>query len=141
MGYCLVADVEGMTANRKLTYSATTVPTLVQVQAFIDEIAAEIDAVLSAKGITVPVTTNDYLKLMNKMGAAAMAEAALNVDGTNEVNSVRDWRWKKYNDMLADLKANPAMSGASVVSCGSRSDGTSNFTNENMEFEGDGSDW
>ena len=141
MPYCSVSDVEGMNANRKLTYSALTVPTRLQVEAFISEIAAEIDAVLSSKGISVPVTTNDYLKLMNKMGAAAMADAALNVDGTNEVNSVRDWRWKKYNDMIADLKANPAMAGVTVTSTGSRSDATANYTNQNMKFKGDGSDW
>lgn len=141
MSYCVVADVEASIASRKLTFSVSTVPTLAQVQGFIDECAAEIDAVLVSKGISVPVTTTTYLKLMNTLGAAGLTEGALNIDGTNEVNSNRDWRYKKYESMLADLKANPEISGATVVSCGSRSDATSNFTNEDMEFKGDGSDW
>lgn len=147
MSYCTAADIEAMNAQRKQTFGAATTPTLTQVNDFIDEIAAEIDAILSAAGASVPVSpASDYLKLINKMGAAAMVEAAKQMEGVEESTEARNYRQKRYDRMLDMLAKNPELSGATITtgqagSVGSRSDATSDYSNPNMTFQGDGTDW
>jgi len=79
MSYCTISDVRAI--NPKRTYSATTTPTDTHVATFIDLIAADIDVILSSRGYTTPITTPaafmTWLKLLNALGAAAMAEDAM----------------------------------------------------------------
>lgn len=79
MPYCDLSDVQNL--NPKRTYSATTTPTTTQVNAMIDLIASDIDMLLEAKGYTNPATTPtafvNWLKLVNALGSAAMAEDAM----------------------------------------------------------------
>lgn len=108
MAYCTITEVEALNAKR--TYSASTTPTSTQVETYIDLIAAEIDIVLSRKGYSVPVTTPDAfvnaLKLVNAVGAAAMAEQAMFPEavekGMTPHSAVLQ---KKYDELLAKIEA------------------------------------
>ena len=78
MAYCAMDDVRQH--NPQFTYDVESKPTLKQVEGMITDIAAEIDTILSARGLTVPVTTPAHflahLKYINSIGAAALAEFA-----------------------------------------------------------------
>lgn len=142
MAYCAITDVELINALRG-AYSATTKPTATQVGTMIDMIYAEINAVLSSVGLTVPVTANDFLRLTNALGAAAMAEAAGGMPGKTENKDPRDWRWQKYERNIEMLKADPALSGGTAVSSGQYAvnDFTTGYTNSRTDFTRDGDDW
>lgn len=79
MAYCAIDDVRAL--NPKRTYDASSKPTSTQVEAFIDNAANEMDTVLSARGLAVPVAAPthfvDHLKHVNANGAAATAEMAM----------------------------------------------------------------
>lgn len=146
MAYCLVTDVEALNAGRTDLYSTTSNPTEAQVQGFINQIAADIDAVLSASGIVVPVSpSNDFLKFLNTMGAAALAEAAIALRGGGTDEGPRNWRWDTYQKRLDLLMVNPALSGGTSASSTAadyaRSDYTSNYTTAPTEFKNDGGNW
>lgn len=93
MAYCTITDVQALNAQR--TYSATTKPTTTQVTALIAQIATEIDAVLAAKGYTIPVATPTtfvtFLATVNAYGAGALAEAAMFPE-TSEMGSTPHWK-------------------------------------------------
>jgi len=61
------------------SFSTTTVPTLLQIELFIDDIGADLNVALSANGYSVPVSTTDnaivhrWLEGINNFGAAALA--------------------------------------------------------------------
>ncbi|MCK9569882.1 hypothetical protein M0R72_13140 [Candidatus Pacearchaeota archaeon] len=118
MAYCTITDVQAL--NPKRTYSTTTTPTTTQVTALIDRIASEIDAVLAAKGYTIPVTTPTtfvtFLKTVNAYGAGALAEAAMFPE-TSEAGSTPHWKMlqTKYDawmKLLIDGGAIPASMAA-----------------------------
>lgn len=142
MAYCVIADVEAINALRG-SYSATTKPTSTQVTGMIDMIYAEINAVLSSAGVTVPVTTTDFMKLTNALGAAAMAEAAAGMPGKSENKDPRDWRWEKYERNLEMLKNDPSLSGGSASTSGQYAvnDFTSGYTNTRTDYTRDGDNW
>ena len=144
MAYCVIGDVQALNAQRG-SYSVTTKPSINDVNAFILEIAEEIDSVLVSVGVSVPVTgTTVFLKRLNIMGAAAMAEASMAMNGTSESVEARNWRWTIYQEGLKDIRENPAIVGvmpAAVTTSGARSDYTSNYTNKNAEFTSSGGMW
>ncbi len=108
MAYCSTTDVQAL--NPKQTYSANSTPTSTQVTALIAQVAVEIDAILEAKGYTVPVTTPanfvNVLKAVNAYGAAALAEMGMFPD-TSEMGSTPHWKIlnDKYNEWLKRLEA------------------------------------
>ena len=65
------------------TLSSTTVPTILQIDLIIDDIAAEMNVALAANGYTAPVSTADdpipsrWLESINNWGAAAMVLGTL----------------------------------------------------------------
>lgn len=79
MAYAALADVQALMP--KWTINDSSTPTQTQVSGFIDDIAAEIDTVLSAQGLTVPVATPAsfvaFLAMLNAQGAAALAVAGM----------------------------------------------------------------
>jgi len=107
MAYCSLAEVQNL--NPKRTYGASTTPTTTQVNALIAQIAVEIDAVLEAKGYTVPVTTPanfvEALKYLNAYGAAALAEMGMFPE-TSEMGQTPHWKLlnEKYNDGIKQLR-------------------------------------
>lgn len=114
MAYCTITDVQALNAQR--TYGATTKPTTTQVTALIDQIAAEIDAVLAAKGFTIPVTTPTtfvtFLAAVNAYGAGALAEASMFPE-LSDAGSTPHWKvllakYDAWMKLLIDGSAIPA---------------------------------
>jgi len=107
MGYCTIADVQALNAKR--TYGASTTPTSTQVEALIEQVAVEIDALLQAQGYTVPVTTPDnfvnFLKYVNAYGAASLAEASMFPE-TTEPGETAHWQYleKKYQSFIKAIR-------------------------------------
>lgn len=95
MAYCTIIDVQGFNASRG-AYSATTKPTSTQVNTMIDMIAAEIDSILTTRGVTTPVTSPadlvTYLRRVNALGAAADAESAMLPSATKASPHLKDLR-------------------------------------------------
>lgn len=82
--YAAVADIEALTGR---TYSASTKPTLAQVEDWDKAGAEEMNDVLRAQGYTVPITDTKSAKrlaAMNARYAAGMAEAALLSPNTSQ---------------------------------------------------------
>jgi len=73
MSYANVANVQAMLPL--ISIASNTVPTTSDVQQFIDQRSAEIDAALGSIGLSVPLTTPSeavtYLTQLNTQGAAA----------------------------------------------------------------------
>lgn len=123
MAYCTITEVQNL--NPKRTYGASTTPTTTQVNALIDQIAVEIDAVLESQGYTVPVTTPanlvNFLKYVNAYGAAYLAEAGMFPE-TAEPGETAHWQMLKkvydnYMKMLTEGKI-PASLGIDEGSYG-----------------------
>lgn len=113
MSYCTTTEVAGL--NPKRTYSATSTPSLTQIQEFIDRIAAEIDTVLRGRGLTPPATAPaelvTYLKQLNTLGAGAMTEQAMFPEATGQMSATSaQVLWRQYRDGLEYLKTGPLAS-------------------------------
>ena len=108
MAYAALADVQAV--NPKRTYGASTTPTTTQVTAFIDDIAAEIDSVLSARGLATPVTEPAsflaHLTHVNAVGAAARAEFAMFPEAAESPagSPQGDRLWGQYQEYLRALR-------------------------------------
>lgn len=145
-GYCAVSDVEYDAQQLNITFATDTIPTLAAVQSWILEVAEEINSILRSAGIDMDtVTANDYLKQLNMYGVSARVYSVKIVGGEGSDNTARDYRAKKYKDGLAELRADPLISGGTMASSSStdlaRSDFTSNFTNSRTKFTRDGREW
>lgn len=111
MPYCTLSDVQ--TLNPERTYDATTAPTTTQVNALITQIAVEIDAVLQAKGYTIPVTSPDnfvdFLKYVNAYGAAALADKGM-FPASSDIGQTQHWKelMTIYQGWMKDLKEGKA---------------------------------
>ncbi len=134
MAYCTSSDLAVHTPKR--TYGASTTPTSTQVSTYCDMVSAEIDAVLEAKGYTVPVTspTNfvNLLKYIASYGAAALAEHAMFPE-TSEMGQTPSWKMLQaiYKDWLAKL-ADGTIIPASL-SQGSASVGAASYGEQNQD--------
>jgi hypothetical protein len=77
VAYATVTDVENLNPQRG-RYDVKTVPTRQQVEGYLEQIAAEIDSVLAAQGLSTPVsapaTFLTFITRLNALGAAAQAE-------------------------------------------------------------------
>ena len=118
MSYCTTTDVK--TLNPTRTYDAASTPTLTQVQAYIDQIAGEVDTVLQGRGLAVPVTTPavfvTFLKQLNAFGAAALAERAMfpEAQGMMGGTAASSMHWKQYQDGLKWMKEGSLPTGTSA---------------------------
>jgi len=105
--YCTITDVQAL--NPKRTYNVSSTPTNTQVEAIIDQVAAEIDTVLMGRSISVPVTSPSqfvaFLKGLNAHGAAAMAEMGMFPEALGMGATPHGQRlWNIYNKMLDRLR-------------------------------------
>jgi len=110
MAYCARTDVEMKTRRWMPTgFTTTTKPKAADVEQFVTDIAAEIDAILAADGITVPVTNATavaYLKHLNVLGAAALTADVLFPQATGEGETPAGAKFeKRYQDGLARLES------------------------------------
>lgn len=107
MAYCTASDIQELIAKFSLTASST--PNTTQVADIIDQIAGEIDSVLSAQGVTVPATTpsefTKMLEALNAYGAAAGVLKSMFPDstGAGETPAYQFWE-TRYRNGLAALK-------------------------------------
>ena len=108
MAYAALADVQAI--NPKRSYSASTTPTTTQVTGFITDIAAEIDSILTARGLATPVTTPSefvaHLAHVNAVGAAARAELAMFPEAAESPagSPQGDRLWGQYQEYLRALR-------------------------------------
>jgi hypothetical protein len=90
--YCTAADVTGRTGR---AYTASSVPSLAQVEVWVKERARTINAVLKGRGYSVPIAatyteSSQVLKALNCLGAAIDADNAFpGQDGSS--GRSRDW--------------------------------------------------
>lgn len=119
--YCTLAQVMALNAQRS-PYAHDTVPTRAQVEAFMDEIAAEIDTALGANGVTTPVTTPatflTTIARLNAVGAAALAEQTGYPDSGEGSNAQR--YWDQYQTGLERLYKGEGVPVSAPDSYGSR---------------------
>lgn len=117
MSYCVIEDVSNANPIRTV-YNVLSKPSAAAVEGFIVQIAGEIDARLAAAGLIVPVTAPasflDYLKRVNVIGAAYMAETAQFPENATNPDNPRfspqgDRYYKQYREMLADLSSRKAI--------------------------------
>ena len=106
--YGTVAGIERLIGDivSSRTFSASTVPTTTQVEAEIDNVAAEINSTLESYDYTAPVASTDtfayaYLTAANNYGAAArllgtIPSVAWLPDGEGEVGNTRAQMYEKY---------------------------------------------
>lgn len=108
MTYAQLAEVEALTA-RRTPFSEQTRPTADQVLGFIETIAGQLDASLSAAGVTVPVTEPDaflsYVTHLNAIGAAALTEMVMfpEADRGSASSSQGDRYWSLYKEGLTAI--------------------------------------
>lgn len=158
--YGTVARVEArvgdLVASR--TFTTGTVPTLAQVETFIDDVAARINGELRVHGYTVPVATADdpeafnWLRAANSAGAAAMVLNSVPGESIDpdapggEVTRVRGL-WAEVNAVLKAIKDGSFPATRTVTSkvmkayAGSQEDADGNetspaFTRERTSYPG-----
>ena len=107
MAYAQVDDVQGRMAHSAI--DATSTASSDQVERFLGDCAAEINAALSVRGVAVPVTTPlwylDDLRSINADGATALTLRAIYPDtrGPGEVPAYAYFQ-KRYEMALAMIK-------------------------------------
>lgn len=103
--YCSVLDVQARTANRPVT--ASSLPSIAQVQQFVIDAAAEINAILVNKGYLIPIVSASnpdafaLLHSANVTGGWAMMELA-SPQSINKDAAAKAWEAAKM--MLSDQK-------------------------------------
>lgn len=115
--YGTVAGIQRLIGDivENRTFDATTVPTVTEVEAELDNAAADLNRELDQVGYTVPVSETDYptayafLKAANAYGAAAVLLSTVPAEGfepTEEVESPSTTRAQTYaNKFKSALKA------------------------------------
>jgi hypothetical protein len=117
MTYGVICDVEGLMAQ--FTISGTTKPDDTKAGVILDDVSDEIDVVLAAYGLTVPVTAPAYflawLGLLNAYGATAAILKSMfpGSTGPGENPAWAFWE-KRYREGLAGLKDGSLIPGEAV---------------------------
>lgn len=114
MNYCDAEDVSILLGFD--SFSASTRPTLTQVNEIISDVTGEIDFVLSGVGITTqPTGTNILarLKMACKFGVASQVGYAAFGNSTGVSGSQPDKYAEKYKEMLEEMKTDSELYGAS----------------------------
>lgn len=109
-------------ANAASTFDTTTRPTLIEVEAFIDQCSDTLNGWLAAAGYVIPVTQADAAKVLARyanLGAAGHVELAERAGGYDAEDENR--RENKFLDMFANAEmyinsGALAALGAAVVS-------------------------
>lgn len=93
----------------RAVYNETSKPTAGQEEQLLEDVAGEIDTVLSAAGYTVPITAPAALlstvTRLNAIGAAAMAHMGMFPEsvGAGPTSDLGSRLWKMYTDGLERL--------------------------------------
>lgn len=92
--------------NSGATFDTSTRPTLVEIEAFIDQCSDVLNGWLAAAGYTIPVTQADAARVLARyanIGAAGHAELSLRAGGYNADDENR--RENKFLDMFMQAEA------------------------------------
>ena len=108
MAYCSIADINALTPQSPFTANST--PTQAQVEQFITEIEAILNACLTNLGYTVPVVTGaQSLIILKRMAASGALGMALQVRQTavapDQAIQMNIWT-ARYEKWLSQLKDN-----------------------------------
>lgn len=109
--YGTVADIQRLIGDivPDRTFSGSTTPTTTQVEAELDNVAAEINAALDVAGYTVPISSGDYptayaaAKAANNYGAAARLLSTMpqeTYDPDEQVVDTGESRPQQYEKLL-----------------------------------------
>ncbi|RME56171.1 hypothetical protein D6779_11105 [Candidatus Parcubacteria bacterium] len=109
MGYCSVGDVEIELRRGFSTSPASRSegPSQDEVQDIIDEVAAELDGYAAQGGYKIPPTDSkviSYLKMLNRVGAAARIESTLYGDSQPNASTRFDRLFTLYNSGIKALR-------------------------------------
>lgn len=108
MAYC---TYELVGINLSLAFDETTSkPKASQVTTIIDMVTAEIDLILTAKGIQIPVAGTNLYKLLTlqcSQGSAGRVAMAYYGNAESVIGSQGQFYWTEYQKFLSDLKSNP----------------------------------
>lgn len=110
MPYAALGDVQVELGKHKAALTGTSNPSETDVtNKILPDIAGEIDAILSGRGITVPVTAPatfmDRLKGLNALGAAARVDAALYPQSAGPASTTfAQWLQDRYDAGLEALR-------------------------------------
>ena len=118
--YGTVAKVEALVADvvASRVFATGTVPTLAQVEAFLDDTASQIHATLAEGGYTIPTKTAltasapraaDWLSLLNVYGACALVLQTLPYEAQSAAlpdapPSRGNWFQKRFEDGLERMR-------------------------------------
>lgn len=131
MAYCTSTDVEAITGS---SYSTSTTPTLVSVNKYIDWVYDKINRIISQMGFDTPLTTNDFLTMLNAKGAAYQAESAsykrIAPNDTDYVERLRI----DYEEDLKRLESKSFLISLGGVESGSTSISYSPENDDDMQF-------
>lgn len=110
MAYATVDQVEGRNPYRPI--GASTSPSTSQVEEWLEEAEAEVDATLSVIGTTSPCTNATGIKILRNRivtyvaGLVAQAYAAAGGDGGNDDGADAVEKWEAFlEDLLTDAVA------------------------------------
>lgn len=121
MSYAALADVQVELGKLKTALTGASNPSEADVTSkLLPDIAGQIDAVLSSRGLTVPVTTPssfvDRLKGLNALGAAARAAAALMPMANGPVSTLfAQWLQDRFDAGLNMLRAGEGIPDTAVL--------------------------
>lgn len=108
MGYAVLADVLARAGRVAVAWDATTDPGYPAIERFLDDAAAEIDALIAGARFPVPVTSDPplgSLRKINAVGALAAAIAATFPSGGNDAAAVLGTRAQAdYDAAMARLE-------------------------------------
>jgi hypothetical protein len=114
-GYCEIADVKREMGRYGPNLTATSVPNLTQAGEIIDDIAAEIDGVLAARSVQVPVAVppnpvsltswvEGFLKRLNALGTAGVVLQGMFPHAAGPASSnLGDDKTREYRSLLKQL--------------------------------------
>lgn len=113
MNYCSAEDVQ-VALGYSDAFTATTRPTLAQVNVIIENITNEIDLYLNMVGIADQPTDTRILGRLKEMctiGSSARVGFGYMNNSDNVSNSLADKYWTRYIEMLKEIKEDPEIYG------------------------------
>lgn len=110
MAYCVVEDVQKHRPHHAI--NATSKPTTAQVEGEIDNLGNRTEGKLAALGFVIPITgeiSTRYLQTAISYGVAGLIEMQQRAGIGENDTAPRSVYWALYEQMIADIIANPAI--------------------------------
>lgn|SRR5574340_95845 len=111
MAYCDVYDIAG--ELKLMHFSATTKPTVAEVELKCASVATEMDAVFSAAGVTLPLVTTPQLDIAERIAVLGTCARVLQSVET-KLDLVKSYQ-DQYDKKLDMIRKTPAILSAPVT--------------------------